>query len=162
MLKLLLLLLVFEAPQDSSGSDITPPPPSSIRMSPRPWSSVSPTSDIRSGEKTVAAPCGSSSSTKLRASRPREGVISEEEGEEEEKRCGSWGESRVWGSREEEEEVVVGRGEEEEDEKAWRRACSSNSCNTTQTGSQSSNGLSALVMSHDLTGSSRRGSGSER
>lgn len=86
MLKLLLLLLVFEAPHDSKGSDTTPSPTSSIRMSPRPWSPVSPTSDIKSVEKTVEAPCGSSSSTKLRASKPREGVTrEEEEGEVEEK-----------------------------------------------------------------------------
>lgn len=87
MLKLLLLLLVFEAPQDNRGSDTTPSPASSIRMSPRLWRPVSPTSDIRSGEKTVEAPRGSSSSTKLRASNPREGVTreEEEEGEVEEK-----------------------------------------------------------------------------
>lgn len=78
MLKLLLLLLALEAPHDNSGSAL--PPTSSIRMSPR--------SDIRSGEKTVEAAWGSSSSTKLRASRPGEGVtreVEEEEGEAEEK-----------------------------------------------------------------------------
>lgn len=88
MLKLLLLLLALEAPQDSKGSDPAPLPASSIRMSPRLWSPVSPMSDIRSLEKTVEVLCGSSSSTKLRASRPREGVTreeEEEEGEEEEK-----------------------------------------------------------------------------
>lgn len=83
MLKLLLLLLVLEAPQDSRGSDMTPPSASSISMSPRPWRPVSPTSDIRSGEKTVEAPRGSSSSAKLSASRPREGVAREGEEEEE-------------------------------------------------------------------------------
>lgn len=121
MLKLL-LLLVFEAPQDNRGSDTTPPPASSIRMSPRPWSPVSPTSDIRSGEKTVGAPWGSSSSTKLRASRPREGVTREED-----EGWGSTGESRAWGSSEEEEELGI--GEEVEEEKVWRRAWSSNSYN---------------------------------
>lgn len=115
MLKLLLLLLVFEAPQDSRGS---PPSPSSIRMSPSPRSSVSSTSDIRSGEKTTGAPWGSSSSTKLRVSRPREGVTKEEEG------WGRVGESRVWGSREEE---AAGAKEVEEDESPWRRAWSSSS-----------------------------------
>lgn len=131
ILKLLLLLLVLEAPQDSRGSDTTAPPPSSIRMSPRPWSSVSPTSDMRSGEKIVEALRGSSSSTKLRASRPREGVTREDEGEEEENGWGSEGESRAWGSREEEEEEEeVGRVEVEEEEKVWRRVWSSSSYNT--------------------------------
>lgn len=122
MLKLLLLLLALEAPQDSRGSEPAPPPASSIRMSSRPWSPVSPTSDIRSGEKTVDAACGSSSSTKLRASRPGEGVTrdEEEDGEAEEKGRGRGGESMAWGSREEEvEEEVV--------EMVWKRAWSSNS-----------------------------------
>lgn len=132
MLKLLLLLLVFEAPQDSRGSDITPAPlPSSIRRPPRPFRSVSPMSDIRSGEKTVAAPWDSSRSVKVRASRPREGVTREEEEgeEEEEKGWSSGGESRVWGSREEEEDFGGGELEEEE-ERPWTRAWSSNSCKT--------------------------------
>ena len=118
MLKLLLLLLLLEAPQDSRGSDINPPPlppPSCIRMSPRLWSSVSPTSAIRSAEKTVEAPRGSSSSTKLRASRSREGVAREEKG---------WG--RV-GERRVEEEEAEGGEEEEEEARPWRRAWSSSS-----------------------------------
>lgn len=100
MLKLLLLLLALEAPQDSRWS--APPPTSSIRMSPR--------SDIRSGEKTVDAAWGSSSSTKLKASRPGEGVtreVEEEEGEAEEKGWGSGSESMARGSREEEEAETV-------------------------------------------------------
>lgn len=115
MLKLLLLLLALEAPQDSRWS--APPPTSSIRMSPR--------SDIRSGEKTVDAAWGSSSSTKLKASRPGEGVtreVEEEEGEAEEKGWGSGGESMARGSREEEEAAKV-----EEAETVLRRAWSSSS-----------------------------------
>lgn len=132
MLKLLLLLLVLEAPQDRSGS---PPltgdsgsPASSIRISPRPSSAASPTSAIRSGEKTAEAPWGSSSSTKVRASRPRGGVT--RDGEEfEEKGWGNGAERRAWGSatvgfREEEEEEG---SEAEEEERPWRRACNSNS-----------------------------------
>lgn len=115
MLKLLLLLLALEAPQDSRGS--APPPTSSIRMSPR--------SDIRSGEKTVETAWGSSSSTKLRASMPGEGVTreaEEEEGEAEEKGWWSGGESMARGSRGEEEAA-----EEEEAETVLRRAWSSSS-----------------------------------
>lgn len=116
MLKLLLRLLALEAPQDNRGS--APPPTSSIRMSPR--------SDIRSGEKTVDAAWGSSSSTKLRASRPGEGVtreVEEEEGEAEMKGRGRGGESMARGSREEEEEAA----EEEEAETVLMRAWSSSS-----------------------------------
>lgn len=91
MLELLLLLL-----QDSRG--FSPPPPTTSSSIRRPWSSVRPTSVIRSGEKTVDAPGGSSRSTKLSASSPREGVTREEEeegGEEEEKGGGSGGGGRV-------------------------------------------------------------------
>lgn len=112
MLKLLLRLLAFEAPQDSRGSDAAPPRASPIRMSPRPCSPVSPTSDIRSAEKTVDTRCGSSSSTKLRASRPRDGVTreeEEEEGDEEGKGRGNCGESSAWGPREDD-ELQAGRG----------------------------------------------------
>lgn len=115
MLKLLLLLLALEAPQDNRGS--APPPTSSIRMSPR--------SDIKSGEKTVDAAWGSSSSTKLRASRPGEGVtreVEEEEVEAEEKGRGRGGDSMARGSREVEEAA-----EEEAAEMVLRRAWSSSS-----------------------------------
>lgn len=114
MLKLLLLLLALEAPQDNRGS--APPPTSSIRMSPR--------SDIRSGEKTVEAAWGSSSSTKLSASRPGEGVtreVEEEEGEAEEKGWESGGDNMARGSREEDEV------EEDVAETVLRRAWTSSS-----------------------------------
>lgn len=87
MLKLLRRLLVFEAPQDSSGSDITAPPPSSSIRSPAPRSlSPAPNSAARSVEKTADAWWDSSRSMKL-----SDGL-------------GSSGDKSDWGSTETEDE----------------------------------------------------------